>query len=298
MREGGRACSCQLTTWCSCASSSHHHHSMLTWSFISMRRTTLQAAAEIVKAGGIRGLWQGTGPSVLRVGAGAGVHFVLLEQVKAMLLAAPASGPVETLTAAGAALAGGAHVGRCWRRLWLVYGTQGCKMELPLGQHPLWGVHEARACCFIPSLNAWDVCGCMQRFPDQACPVFPSDPTPPYPSTHPTLACAGLSRAAAAVLLCPITVVKTRMEYATDDVSVPRYRNTAHALASIARQEGPRGLFRGVLPTVLTNAPFSGLYYMFYTQLKVGGGRGGVRGLPRRRAGSWAGSTGCKGAGC
>lgn len=30
---------------------------------------------------GIRGFWAGTGPSVIRVGLGAGLHFVLLEQV-------------------------------------------------------------------------------------------------------------------------------------------------------------------------------------------------------------------------
>lgn len=31
---------------------------------------------------GLRGLWSGTGPSVIRVGLGAGMHFVLLEQVR------------------------------------------------------------------------------------------------------------------------------------------------------------------------------------------------------------------------
>jgi hypothetical protein len=35
-------------------------------------------------------------------------------------------------------------------------------------------------------------------------------------------------------------------------------RNTGHALLSIAQREGPRGLFKGLLPTILTNAPFSG----------------------------------------
>ncbi|PNG99010.1 Solute carrier family 25 member 38, partial [Tetrabaena socialis] len=34
------------------------------------------------------------------------------------------------------------------------------------------------------------------------------------------------------------------------------------------RTEGVRGLFRGLGPTVLINAPYSGLYYMFYTRLK------------------------------
>jgi len=38
----------------------------------------------------------------------------------------------------------------------------------------------------------------------------------------------------------------------------PRYRNTLNAFMTISRTEGPRGLFKGLLPTVLTNAPFSG----------------------------------------
>ncbi len=43
---------------------------------------------------------------------------------------------------------------------------------------------------------------------------------------------------------------------------------TVQALQAIVRTEGARGLFKGLLPTILTNAPFSGLYYMFYSQLK------------------------------
>jgi hypothetical protein len=40
------------------------------------------------------------------------------------------------------------------------------------------------------------------------------------------------------------------------------------AFTSIARKESLAGLFRGLGPTVLTNAPFSALYYMFYKQLQ------------------------------
>lgn len=45
-------------------------------------------------------------------------------------------------------------------------------------------------------------------------------------------------------------------------------QGTLSALQTIARQEGVAGVFRGVVPTVLTNAPFSALYFMFYSGLQ------------------------------
>eukprot|EP00882_Tetradesmus_deserticola_P026611 GHRQ01029371.1.p2 GENE.GHRQ01029371.1~~GHRQ01029371.1.p2 ORF type:complete len:176 (+),score=52.22 GHRQ01029371.1:193-720(+) len=92
-------------------------------------------------------------------------------------------------------------------------------------------------------------------------------------------AVGGMARAMSAAVMSPVTLVKTRMEYGgPNHIS---YKNTAHALATIASTEGPRGLFRGLWPTVLTNAPFSALYYMLYTQLKqaIGGSETGG-GLP------------------
>lgn len=70
-----------------------------------------------------------------------------------------------------------------------------------------------------------------------------------------------------AAVMSPVTLVKTRMEYGGPNHIA--YKNTADALATIARTEGPSGLFRGLMPTVLTNAPFSALYFMIYTQLKA-----------------------------
>ena len=55
----------------------------------------------------------------------------------------------------------------------------------------------------------------------------------------------GLSRGLAAMISCPITLVKTRMEYVPSVGStaavLPQYRNTVHALSTIAREEGIRG---------------------------------------------------------
>ena len=92
----------------------------------------------------------------------------------------------------------------------------------------------------------------------------PTDALTSCPLANPSL--LGLSRALSAAVMSPVTLVKTRMEYGGPQRIM--YKNTWDALSTIARTEGPRGLFRGLGPTVLTNAPFSALYYMFYTKLK------------------------------
>lgn len=87
-----------------------------------------------------------------------------------------------------------------------------------------------------------------------------------------TFTLGAVSRAAAAVVFCPITVVKTRMEYAA--LSGVVYRNTAHALVTIARQERLRGLFSGLGPTLLRDAPYSGLYLLMFSNIRDAMGAG------------------------
>ncbi len=52
-------------------------------------------------------LWRGTTPSVIRVGLGAGLHFMLLEQIKAAIMAWREPGSSSKLSALEAAAAGG-----------------------------------------------------------------------------------------------------------------------------------------------------------------------------------------------
>jgi len=83
------------------------------------------------------------------------------------------------------------------------------------------------------------------------------------------------ARALAGSVMIPFTVIKTRFESRAF-----HYSSTAHALISILRTEGLRGLTRGLGPTLVRDVPFSGLYLMFYEQLKTW-----VPGSRRRSAG-------------
>lgn len=82
-----------------------------------------------------------------------------------------------------------------------------------------------------------------------------------------TFSMGAVSRSLAATLLCPITVVKTRMEYAS--VSGTTYTGVGQALVSIGSKEGVKGLFSGLGSTLLRDAPFSGLNLVMYTQMRA-----------------------------
>lgn len=47
-----------------------------------------------------------------------------------------------------------------------------------------------------------------------------------------------------------------------------KYNSIGEALRLIHKYEGLKGLSSGLVPTLLRDAPYSGLYLMFYTQLK------------------------------
>jgi len=84
-------------------------------------------------------------------------------------------------------------------------------------------------------------------------------------------AVGAVARVTGAFLVQPLTLVKTRMEFGKGSVGA----KAGGSLAGIAAElrgavgsGGVRGLFRGFFPTVVRDAPFSGLYYLFYRSLQ------------------------------
>ncbi|XP_014507610.1 folate transporter 1, chloroplastic isoform X2 [Vigna radiata var. radiata] len=74
---------------------------------------------------------------------------------------------------------------------------------------------------------------------------------------------------ATVAVMHPLDVVRTRFQVNDGRVShLPSYKNTAHAVFTIARSEGLRGLYAGFLPGVLGSTISWGLYFFFYDKAK------------------------------
>jgi len=83
------------------------------------------------------------------------------------------------------------------------------------------------------------------------------------PSASQSLFVGAFARTVAGCIMIPVTVVKVRYESGTYG-----YRSVGDALRAIQSREGVRGLTRGLLPTLLRDVPFSGIYLMLYDKLK------------------------------
>ncbi|GMH14888.1 hypothetical protein Nepgr_016729 [Nepenthes gracilis] len=67
----------------------------------------------------------------------------------------------------------------------------------------------------------------------------------------------------------PLDVVRTRFQVNDGRIShLPTYKNTPHAIFTIARAEGLRGLYAGFYPAVIGSSISWGLYFFFYSRAK------------------------------
>lgn len=82
---------------------------------------------------------------------------------------------------------------------------------------------------------------------------------------------AGISGGVISTLvLQPLDVIKIR--FAVNDgrlEATRRYRGIANAFVTILREEGVRGLYRGVVPNVVGAGSSWGLYFLFYNAIKT-----------------------------
>ena len=77
------------------------------------------------------------------------------------------------------------------------------------------------------------------------------------------LLAGAVARTFAGLVLMPMTVIKVRFES-----SLYHYRSIADAARGILAHEGPKGFFAGFGATSIRDAPYAGLYVLFYEQSK------------------------------
>ncbi|AEO54396.1 hypothetical protein MYCTH_2296934 [Thermothelomyces thermophilus ATCC 42464] len=85
----------------------------------------------------------------------------------------------------------------------------------------------------------------------------------PKLSNTSNLLAGAVARCFAGLILMPLTVLKVRYES-----TLYSYTSLASAARDIAAKEGPRGFFAGYGATAVRDAPYAGLYVLFYEQSK------------------------------
>lgn len=110
------------------------------------------------------------------------------------------------------------------------------------------------------------------------------------PQVSNALAGAGAG-AIAATIVCPLDVLKTRLQVSTLRSGGDAYVSTYQSLAHIAKTEGVAGLYRGLTPTIVALLPNWAVYFTVYESLKqvLSGGEEGHNG-PLQHMASAAGA--------
>lgn len=86
----------------------------------------------------------------------------------------------------------------------------------------------------------------------------------PQLSTYENLFTGALARGSVGFLTMPITVIKVRFES-----TLYSYKSLAEATKHIYKTENIRGFFRGFSPTLIRDAPYSGIYILLYEKAKL-----------------------------
>lgn len=85
----------------------------------------------------------------------------------------------------------------------------------------------------------------------------------PQLSNIANLTTGGAARASAGLIMMPVTIIKVRYES-----SLYSYNSMWGAATAILKSEGIKGFFSGFGATAIRDAPYAGLYVLFYEQSK------------------------------
>ncbi|KAI8979554.1 mitochondrial carrier domain-containing protein [Mycotypha africana] len=83
--------------------------------------------------------------------------------------------------------------------------------------------------------------------------------------TYSPLWAGGLARTMAALVVSPLELFRTRMQ-SVDGIN--GFSSVWNGVQKMVQTEGPQALWRGLLPTMLRDVPFSAVYWMGYEDIK------------------------------
>ena len=89
-----------------------------------------------------------------------------------------------------------------------------------------------------------------------------------HPPAHILLLSGMTSSCFAQVVAYPLALVRTRLQTQGLDGAPDRYRGMVDAFRVILREEGPRGLYRGLLPNFIKLAPAAALSWLTFEKVK------------------------------
>jgi len=96
-----------------------------------------------------------------------------------------------------------------------------------------------------------------------------SSPGEKVPPVSVTLVCGSLAGIASSTITFPLDVIRRRMQMQGVATGVPwQYTGVSNAVADIARKEGFRGLYSGLLPEYIKVAPGVAITYCTYEVMK------------------------------
>ncbi|MCL7044360.1 hypothetical protein MKW94_002183 [Papaver nudicaule] len=98
--------------------------------------------------------------------------------------------------------------------------------------------------------------------------LFLSTTQSTHPNTFQTLICGGLAGSTAALFTTPFDVVKTRLQTEIPG-SLRTYDGVFHALREIVKDEGLKGLYRGLTPRLIMYVTQGALFFASYECLKA-----------------------------
>ncbi|XP_011022695.1 PREDICTED: uncharacterized protein LOC105124380 isoform X3 [Populus euphratica] len=148
----------------------------------------------------------------------------------------------------------GSHYNNCWSALVGIIGKGGF--------HSLYAGWGAVLCRNIPqSVIKFYTYESLKQL------VLSSQNSSAQPNTLQTLVCGGLAGSTAALFTTPFDVVKTRLQTQIPGSMSP-YVNVFHALQEIGKNEGLKGLYRGLTPRLVMYMSQGAVFFASYEFLK------------------------------